>query len=91
MICSPENVIEKNLDGHQHFIGCSLWKRSDPVNSHRFMSLPTDINECWVIKLFQNKGRINGQPLDGIKKRAQHQEKPNLQIYSNLCQWEVKS
>ena len=41
IIRSPEIVIKKILDGHQYFIGCSLWKRSDPMNSHRFMSLPT--------------------------------------------------
>ena len=56
IIHSPIIVIKKNLDGHRHFIGCSLWKRSDPMNSHRFMSLPTNINECLVIELFQNKG-----------------------------------
>lgn len=70
IIHSPIIVIKKNLDGHRHFIGCSLWKRSDPVNSHRFMSLPTDINERLVVELFQNKGRFNGQPLDGVKKCA---------------------
>jgi len=68
MIRSPEIVIKKNLDGHQYFIGCSLWKRSDPVNSHHFMSLPTDVNECLVIELFQNKEQFKGQHLDDIKK-----------------------
>ena len=40
------------------------------MNSHCFMSLPMDINECLVIELFQNKGQFNSQPLDGIKKCA---------------------
>ncbi|EDR04794.1 uncharacterized protein LACBIDRAFT_330283 [Laccaria bicolor S238N-H82] len=62
---------KKNLDSHKYFIGCSGWKRTDPVNSHRFMSLPTDINDRLVVELFQNKGRFNAFPLSNIKKCAQ--------------------
>jgi hypothetical protein len=52
------------MDGKLHFIGCESWKRSDPANSHRFLSIPITIREDLVLELFKEGGCFKTAPTD---------------------------
>jgi len=52
------------MDGKLHFIGCENWKRSDPANSHRFLSIPISIQESLVLELFKEGGYFKTAPTD---------------------------
>jgi hypothetical protein len=48
-----------SYDGKNFFIGCQGWHKGDKAKSHRFISIPRNVDENILLGLFQNNGTFD--------------------------------
>ncbi|KAF9494598.1 hypothetical protein BDN71DRAFT_1507567 [Pleurotus eryngii] len=58
---------EKNFDGKKSFIGCQGWRKGDQARSHRWATIPRNINEGLLLELFRNKGSYTTSTMNRLK------------------------